>query len=263
MALDETAIADAAQRLLEHWMTGRLMSELPAHCRPTTRAEGYAIQSAMLRASGRRNFGWKIAATSGAGQSHIGVDGPLAGRLHHTQVISSGVNIPIQAGLMKVAEVEFAFRMANSLEPRSQAYTRDEVMSAVASLHPAIEIPDSRLSHFARAGAAQLIADNACADRFILGAESPSLWRDIHLAEHRVAVSISDRTDVEGLGSNVLGDPRDALCWIANELSRHGMALLAGEVVTTGTCIVPIAVDNGVSISADFGALGHVSARFC
>lgn len=263
MALDETAIADAAQRLLEHWMTARLMPELPAHCKPSSRAEGYAIQMAMLRASGRRNYGWKIAATSSAGQAHIGVDGPLAGRIHHTQVVPAGADIPIKKGLMKVAEVEFAFRMAHSLEPRLKAYTRDEVMSAVASLHPAIEIPDSRLSLFARAGAAQLIADNACADRFMLGPESPSLWRDLNLADHRVAVSISDRADMEGLGSNVLGDPRDALCWIVNELSGHGIALLAGEVVTTGTCVVPIAVDNGVSISADFGALGHISARFC
>lgn len=262
MALDETAIADAAQRLLEHWMTGRVMPELPEHCRPATRAEGYAIQLAMLRASGRNNYGWKIAATSLAGQSHIGVDGPLAGRIHHTQTIEAGGRIPIAASLMKVFEVEFAFRMARPLVPRAQEYSVGEVMDAVASLHPAIEIPDSRLSRFAKVGAAHLIADNACADRFMLGEESPSRWRNLDLAAHRVTVEVSGREPVEGVGSNVLGDPRRALCWIANELSRFGITLEAGQVVTTGTCIIPTEVSPGVQVKADFGALGSIAAHF-
>lgn len=262
MALDETSIADAAQRLLEHWMTARVMTQLPDYCSPTTRAEGYAIQSAMLRASGRRNYGWKIAATSKAGQSHIGVDGPLAGRIHHTQVIESGADVPIATSLMKVVELEFAFRMSQTLAPRQAPYTVEEVMAAVASLHPAIEIPDSRLSQFARVGAAQLIADNACADRFMLGAPCSPAWRSLDLASHRVSVTVSGHATVEGVGSNVLGDPKIALCWLANELSRHGMALEAEQVVTTGTCVVPIAVGAGVSIAADYGTLGRIGARF-
>lgn len=262
MALDETAVADAAQRLLEHWMTARTMTELPEHCSPSTRAEGYAIQSAMLRASGRRSYGWKIAATSKAGQSHIGVDGPLAGRIHHTQVMDEGTDIPISTSLMKVVELEFAFRMSQTLDPRQTPYTVDEVMAAVASLHPAIEIPDSRLSRFAQVGAAQLIADNACADRFMLGSPCPPAWRSVDLASHRISVTVSDRATVEGVGSNVLGDPRIALCWLANELSQQGLALETGQVVTTGTCVVPIPVAAGVSVTADYGSLGSIGAHF-
>jgi 2-keto-4-pentenoate hydratase len=70
---------------------------------------------------------------------------------------------------MRVAEIEFAFRLARDMIPRSIPYTEQEVFEAVASLHPAIEIPDSRFNDFAKVGAAQLIADNACANWMAIG----------------------------------------------------------------------------------------------
>ena len=260
--INDRAVLDAAALLLNCWQSHTTLPELPERCRPDSRAEGYAIQRAMLAMSGRRLFGWKIAATSAAGQSHIGVDGPLAGMLHDTQILQEGVPVPISASLMKVAEIEFAFRMACPLPPRGEPYTVTEVMHAVGSLHPAIEIPDSRYDNFVRAGAAQLIAENACADRFILGAASPEAWRSIDLAAHTVAISVSGRSPLVGIGQNVLGDPRIALTWIANELCAHGMALEAGQVITTGTCAIPISVTPGVAIEADYGPIGRMTARF-
>lgn len=260
--LNDHQAHEAAALLFNAWQSRSTLPQLPALCRPGSRAEGYAIQRAMLAISGRRLFGWKIAATSNAGQSHIGVDGPLAGMLHDTQVVPEGVPVSISASLMKVAEFEFAFRMARPLAARTQPYTVQEVMAAVESLHPAIEVPDSRYGDFIRAGAAQLIAENACADRFILGAASPELWRSLDLAEHTVAITVSNREPLTGIGRNVLGDPRIALTWIANELCAHGMALEAGQVITTGTCAIPISVAPGVTIEADYGPIGRIAARF-
>jgi 2-keto-4-pentenoate hydratase len=260
--LDQAATREAASLLFNCWQAYRTMPMLPPHCRPASRSEGYAIQDEMLKLSGRRRYGWKVAATSSAGQSHIGVDGPLAGMIHATQVIEEGAAVPIGRSLMKVAELEFAFRMRTFLAPRAEPYRIDEVMAAVDSLHPAIEIPDSRYDDFARAGTAQLIAENACADRFILGKAGPASWRTLDLSKHQVAITVTGREPLTGIGSNVLGDPRIALAWIANELSAHGIALEAGEVVTTGTCAIPIAVAPGIRIEADYGALGKIAAQF-
>lgn len=260
--LDQAATREAASLLLNCWQAHRTMPMLPQHCRPVSRSDGYAIQGDMLKLSGRRRYGWKIAATSSAGQSHIGVDGPLAGMIHATQVIQEGIAVPIGRSLMKVAELEFAFRMRTTLAPRAEPYRTDEVMAAVDSLHPAIEIPDSRYDDFARAGAAQLIAENACADRFMLGKACPADWRTLDLSTHPVAITVTGRAPLTGIGSNVLGDPRVALTWIANELSAHGLSLEASEVVTTGTCAIPIAVAPGIQIEADYGVLGRIAARF-
>lgn len=251
----------AASRLLtDHWAQGRRLDELSEDIRPTSRAQGYAIQARLEQMSAAPLFGWKIAATSAAGQSHIGVDGPLAGRLLAERVIPAAGECPFGNNHMRVAEIEFAFRMGKTLPPRADLYGVDEVLAAVASLHPSIEIPDSRFEAFVRVGAPQLIADNACAHYFIPGPAAPGAWRELDLAAYRVRGWVND-TLSEGKGSNVLGDPLVALQWLTNELSQLGIPLAAGQLVTTGTCVVPMAIAHGDRIVGDFGALGSVSVR--
>ena len=52
-----------------------------------------------------------------------------------------------------------------------------------------------------------------------------------------------------------------ALAWLVNELSGLGITLKTGEVVTTGTCLVPLPIQPGVDVTADFGSIGRVTAR--
>ncbi|MGE3538706.1 MAG: 2-keto-4-pentenoate hydratase [Candidatus Tectimicrobiota bacterium] len=253
-------IARAAAVLWHAWQAGECLEALPVGCRPAARAEGYAIQAQMARLSEQTVCGWKIAATSTAGQGHIGVDGPLAGRLLQQRVYGSGAQLSLHANRMRVAEAEFAFRLGRSLPPRAQPYTVDEVREAVDRAYPAIEVPDSRYRDFASVGAPQLIADNACADWFVLGEAVKVPWRTRDLVQHRVTMQCNGRLAREGLGANVLGDPWLALAWLANELATYDAGLLAGQVVTTGTCIVPLAVLPGDRLVADFGDFGRVEA---
>ena len=250
----------ASDLLWEHWEHGTRTDGLPERLRPSTREEGYAIQARLERRSRHPLFGWKIAATSRAGQAHIAVDGPLAGRLLRERVRGPGESVPLGRH-MRVAEAEFAFRMARDLTPQPSPYTVAEVLDSVAALHPAIEVPDSRYEDFTTVGAPQLIADNACAHYFVLGAAAPDEWRATNLVQHRVMGRIDGRHDREGSGANVLGDPRVALAWLVNELSSLNLTLRAGEVVMTGTCLVPLEVAPGDRVVADFGRLGVVETR--
>lgn len=262
MPLDARAAEAAEEILWDCWREGRVVPALPPEVRPATRAEGYAVQAAIERRSAAPPFGWKIAATSRAGQEHIGVDGPIAGRLLAERVSESGAELPMGANRMRVAEPEFAFRMARDLPPRAEPYRVDEVLAAVGALHTAIEVPDSRYEDFTTAGAPQLIADNACAHLFVLGPAAEADWRAIDLARHEAVGRVAGKIEREGVGSNVLGDPRVALTWLANELSGIGVTLRAGQVVTTGTCLVPLPIEAGDEVSADFGVLGRVAVRF-
>ena len=251
----------AADLLWDHWRNGTRLTAIPVALRPRTREEGYAVQATLERRTAAPLAGWKIAATSVAGQRHINVDGPLAGRLLRERVFDSGVSLPFGSNHMRVAEAEFAFRMARTLEPRVEPYDVSEVLLAVGTLHPAIEVPDSRYDDFTIVGAPQLIADNACAHYFVLGPATDASWRDIDLVEHRVTGAIADGPRHEGKGANVLGDPRVALAWLASELSGLGIALQAGQVVTTGTCIVPLPIAPGDRVEMNFGVLGTVSCE--
>jgi 2-keto-4-pentenoate hydratase len=249
----------AASDLLFHlWEEEARLEALPPHLRPTDRAEGYRVQAFIEERMSAPLFGWKIAATSAAGQKHINVDGPIAGRLLAERVIADGGTFALGGSFMRLAEMEFAFRMAQDFPPRPAPYTQEEVMAGVASLHPAIELPDTRYADVAQAGVAQLVADNACAHKFVLGPATTTDWREIDLAAHPVQAFIGDRNAGEGVGANVLGDPRIALTWLVGELSRHGMTLKAGEVVTTGTCVKPVPIAAGDQVLGDFGPLGRV-----
>jgi 2-keto-4-pentenoate hydratase len=251
----------AAKTLHDHWRAGTKLESLDASIRPQNRAEGYAIQAALANHSPGKLFGWKIAATSEAGQRHINVAGPLAGRIFAETVIADGGTAPMRGNEMRVGEPEFAFRFARDLPPRANPYSVREVFEAVGTLHPAIEIPDSRFADFASAGEAQLIADNACAHLFVLGASTAADWRDRDLVEERPVITLRGN-HYTGHGRNVLGDPRVALAWCANELRSLGITLRAGEVITTGTCHPPLPIQAGDFFAADFGGLGNVSVGF-
>jgi 2-keto-4-pentenoate hydratase len=256
------AVNDAATLLWRHWTARTRIEALPPACRPADRGEGYAVQAELAHRSGQPTVGWKIAATSAAGQAHIGVDGPLAGRMLGGRVLAPGAVVPLEGNAMRVAEVEFAFRMARALPPRDAPYTVDETMDAVASLHPSVEVPDSRYVDFVRVGAAQLIADDACACWLVVGEASRDDWRRRDLAAHPVRASVAGRVVAEGSGAAALGDPRAALAWIANELRVHGPGLRAGDLVTTGTCVVPVPVAPGDAFVADYGPIGSLALSF-
>ena len=74
-----TSHSGAGALLWQNWQQRTRIDCLPDDCRPADRPAGYAAQREIIKCSGQRVAGWKIAATSPAGQKHIGVDGPLAG----------------------------------------------------------------------------------------------------------------------------------------------------------------------------------------
>lgn len=259
--LNKSQIEAASRTLHDHWRAGTKLAALEPSHRPRDRREAYAIQAALENHAAGNLFGWKIAATSEAGQKHINVDGPMAGRILSQTVLPDGGTASTAGNEMRVAEPEFAFRMATDLPPRSSPYSMQQILDAVATLHPAIEIPDSRFADFVSAGAAQIIADNACAHLFVLGAPSTANWRSLDLVEEKPVITLRGRQFI-GHGKNVLGDPRIALTWLANELSQLGVTLRTGQIVTTGTCHPPLPIQSGDLFEADFGAIGRVSVRF-
>lgn len=252
--LDDRDCRSAAALLDECRREGRHIAHLPENLRPSSRAEGYRVQAALDEVAGQPVRAWKIAATSAAGQAHIAVDGPLAGRIHADRILPPGAEVPLAGNNMRVIELEFAFRLGRDLPPRPEGYAPQEIREAVAALHPAVEIPASRFARFTAVGAPALIADNSCANLFVFGdAFDDAAWRDRDLAAWRVRAGIGEGAVTEGVGRNVLGDPWTALEWLVGEASRHGLALGEGQYLSTGTCHVPVPVGEGDRLTADFG----------
>jgi 2-keto-4-pentenoate hydratase len=260
----QRTMSECGNLLWRLWEAGQVIDALPDDVRPQSRAEGYAVQAAMCAHSAEPPIGWKIAATSAAGQAHINVSGPMVGRLTAERLLAPGAAASLNGNRMRVAEAEFCFRFGDDLGPRDAPYAVDDCLDACAALHVAIEVPDSRYADFTAVGEAQLIADNACAHDFLLGPEATGDWRTVDLAAHPVGVLKNGTETHEGGGSNVLGDPRAALAWAVNEITGPdvGETIRAGQVLTTGVTTIPVPVAPGDTVACDFGILGSVTLSF-
>jgi 2-keto-4-pentenoate hydratase len=259
--MDTSTARSACDLLWRKWQLGEHIDSLPDQLRPLSISDGYAIQACLERYSAHPLFGWKIAATSEAGKAHLRVDRPLAGRILAEMLLPGDNVVSLTGNAWRLAEPEFVFRMARDLPPAA-AYSEDEVMAAVGGLCLGIELPDCRFTDVVKVGLSQLVADDACAHRYLLGPEAPAMWRRLDLSEHRVHCVVVGRYERDGNGGNVMGDPKRALTWLANELSEYGVTLRSGQYVTTGTCAAPLDIEPDDRLIVDYGSLGTMSLEF-
>jgi 2-keto-4-pentenoate hydratase len=230
---------------------------LPDECRPRNISEGYQVQEAMVGIAGQKVVGWKIGCTSEHAQDLLNVDAPFAGRVLASSVLLSPARLKDGTVTMGIVEAEFAFTLGHDLPARPRGYAIEEVIDAIGELRPAIELPDSRFVDWQSVGAPQLIADNGVAAILVLGQPARN-WSAQELRYQRVTVSINGATMAEGTGANVLGDPCRALAWLTNEMSKSGIGLKKGEIISTGSCADVVHISPGDRIVADFGAIGRV-----
>jgi 2-keto-4-pentenoate hydratase len=163
---------------------------------------------------------------------------------------------------MASAEPEIAFRLATDLPAGGRPHTRDSVLGAVASVHPAIEIPDSRFRDAAAVGEAQLVADVACAAYVVLG-EPMTNWALTDLQSRHVQLLRNGDVVSTGSGANALGDPCEALLWLVNEVNRHGSDLHAGDIVITGAAAPPQPIQVGDTVTAIVEGAAPLSVSIC
>ncbi len=241
------------------------LAELPQPVRPRTPSQSYACQDDLVRKLiahyGGHGIGYKIACTNVTAQRQLNVAGPFYGRMMSAFCFDRPARLDAGQFFMRVVEAEFAFRMAGAIEARPKPYSAEEVAEAVEGVLPGIEIVDSRFDDWTTVGAPSLIADNACHAAWVKGSLTTD-WRGLDLAAQTVRLEVNGHLHREGSGRAVLGHPLNALAWLANELSSHGLGLEAGQYVTTGVTMEVYMGQRGDRIRAGFGTLGVVELEF-
>jgi 2-keto-4-pentenoate hydratase len=259
--MDAHAIERAAALLIEARRT-RQPTDLPDACQPRSLEDAYQIQEAVTAGLGETPVGWKIGATDAAVRTLEGFDEPVAGRLFAGHVHAAPADLPAALfTTFRNCETEFAFRLAHDLPPQPEPYRRDEVMAAIATLHPAIEVGDTRYRDRAGMGGIGVCADNSGGTEFVM-ADGIAAWSGLDLPARTVVLEVDGAPRAQGSGSAVMGDPIEALVWLANHLSQRKIGLRAGEIVTTGSCTGITKVAAGANVRADFGELGEIVIAF-
>jgi 2-keto-4-pentenoate hydratase len=223
--------------------------------------DAYAIQSAQQsahEAAGRVLVGRKIGLTSLAMQEQLGIDSPDFGYFFADMVSGDGDVVPVNAYISPRIEPEFAFVLGHEL--RGPGVTAEQAGAAVASVHAALEIIDSRIADW-KIALVDTIADNASCGSIVVGPELTGV-DPRHLGDVECALVIDGVELRRGRGSDVLGDPLAALAWLANTLGEHGIALESGHTVLPGAFVAAAPVTIGTHAKADFGSYGSVEIFF-
>lgn len=216
-------------------------------------------------AGGARIVGRKIGLTSAAVQRQVGVDRPDFGVLFDDMRYADGVEIPIGRLLQPKAEAEVAFLLSNDISDISELTARVAgaaavVRDAVAFAFPAVEIVDSRIADW-RIGITDTVADNASSGVFVVGDNGVPLSAfapaDVVMTMRRDGEVVS-----RGTGRDCLGDPLNALAWLAATAIEVGSPLRAGDLVLSGALGPMVPVAPGDVFDAVIEPLGTVRARF-
>lgn len=223
-------------------------------------ADAYAIQLEGVRLrtqAGAGIAGWKVGLTSKAMQQMLGVDQPDFGHLLDNMRIDEGQDIEAAALIWPRAEPEIAFQLKADL--RGPGVTAAQVLEATDYLIPALEVIDSRVRDW-KIKLCDTIADNASCGRFVLGrARTPPRGLNVKLIGMNYYVNgelVSTATSAA-----VLGNPAEAVAWVANVIAPYGHYLRAGQIVMPGSLVAAVDAKPGSHIRAEFDHIGSVEMR--
>lgn len=251
---------DAVASIIAARASRRALRRLPPGGAALSLDDAYSIQEAFVLECGLPVVGYKIGCASKESQALVGAAGPFAARIFAPTRFDSPAEISAHDFFTVGVEAEFAFTMRAALSPRRAPYERTEVARAVASVSPVIELCDTRLENWKAARIEEIIADNGFHGGLVVGT-AVNEWESLDLAAHEVALSIGAVVRARGASAGSLGHPLDGLVWIANELSRRGYGLGAGDIIATGTWTGLHFVREPAPVVADFGSLGRVEVR--
>ncbi len=251
--VDRDRLQQAAELLLEARRTVKPIDDLPPEIAPRTLEEAYYVQDLMLNAIGKAG-GWKVGAMSPDGT-------PFYAPMPVDGFATSGERISREYRRLRGVEAEIAFLMGKDLPPRSTPYSRDELVDAIASCHPAIELLESGLLNPDAVDRLTAIADLQSNGGFISGSAVEG-WQDFDFAKESAQMNLDGFVRVANGKNAAGGDLLRLVLWLANEAQSRTGGLLAGQWVTTGSWTGKIMADSGSVALARFPHFGEVTVQF-
>ncbi len=255
----ETTLLSAAELFLEARRSTTPFADLPAALAPSSLEEAYFVQNAMYRAiepaAAKMPRAWKVGAPAPDAT-------PLFGPMITAWIKPSPALFNDARHRLRGLEAEIAFLIGKDLPPRSTAYSRDELIDAIESCHPAIEELEAGLTVPAQAARFSMIADLQMHGGFIYGAAVPD-WQQIDFAQESVTLSVDGDVKVERTASNTAGtDLLRLVLYLINEGATRTGGLRRGSWVTTGSWTGNTFASAGSQVDVRFSTAGSVALRF-
>ncbi|MBD0693920.1 2-keto-4-pentenoate hydratase [Streptomyces sp. CBMA123] len=253
-------LLNAAQGLRTAEQSGLATTPLSQLHPELTLEQAYRVQAAAIDrrlAGGGRLVGHKIGLTSTAMQEQMGVSEPDSGVLLENMVLPCGGAVRTAGLLAPRVEAEIGLRLGEDLAGPDVDGRR--ARAAVAEVFLALEVIDTRYGNWGIT-LEDSVADNASSARFAVG-EPVAFHPDMDLGRIFVAVHVDNQLTCSGYGRDVLGDPVNALLWLARRLHGLGTGLHAGDIVLPGSVHASIPLLAGTRVEASSPRLPAVLLR--
>ena len=254
-------IEQAAAALREAAKTREYIAPLRETYEQLTIDDAYAIQRVNTErrlADGRRLVGCKIGLTSMAVQKQLGVDRPDFGMLFDDMGYGDGEPIPASILTQPKIEAEVAFVIGHDITVPNPGQL--DVLNAIEYALPALEIVGSRIANW-NIRITDTIADNASSSAYVIG-NSPRKLSEFDLRLCGMVMERRGDPVSVGAGAACLGNPINAVVWLARTMAALGTPLKAGDLVLSGALGAMVAVTPGDIFETRINGLGSVRAVF-
>lgn len=259
--MNDQQLQEAAAALREAARTGQWIAPLRETYAGIDGAAAYAIQKINTDrrlAEGRRIVGRKIGLTAKAVQAQLGVDQPDFGILFDDMGFGDGEPVPVRMLQQPKIEGEIAFVLGRDVEAAEP--TLVDVLRAIEYALPAMEIVGSRVDKW-NIKFVDTVADNASAAAYVLGS-TPRRLSEFDLRMCGMAMTLRGEPVSVGAGAACLGNPLNAVLWLARTMARLGSPMRAGDVVLSGALGPMAPVSPGDIFEMRINGLGTVKAVF-
>lgn len=219
---------------------------------PPDALAAYAVQALVQSHLGAIG-GWKVGSPSPTGPF-------TCAPLPASHVMASPAQVVQAECPDRGVEAEIAVRMEHDLPPRDEPYSRAEVLAAIASAHPAIELLQSRYADVDAVDPLTNLADSLSHYGLVWGPAIPD-WTTIDLATESVGVVV-DGVEIKRRTGNPAGDMLRLVVWLANDGARWAGGLKAGQFVTTGSWTAKDSMPVGAHVRMVFDHCGTVEATY-
>ncbi|HJQ61093.1 MAG TPA: fumarylacetoacetate hydrolase family protein [Vineibacter sp.] len=260
--MDKTRQRELARLLADLRREGRQQSGLDPRLVPPDNDTAYRVAHLVEEELGWAVAGWKIAAMKAEMQQALRTNAPIYGRVYAPNIRPSPVTVEHARQCSPIPEVEYQALLGADLPPRAKPYSVEEVAAAVASLHPGLELAECRFVHDDRFPPLPAILADGAGSGTICHGPPIADWRTADIAGQEVVLSCNGTARRRGTAAVALDHPMAPLAWLANELSRTGIGLKTGQMVSTGTLTGMLRPKAGETYLADFGPFGKVTATY-
>jgi 2-keto-4-pentenoate hydratase len=237
--LADLSIRKKAERISALFRERRQIDILPAGLMPADLDEAYGIRQVFeeIEEAGGRGAvaGFKIGLTTPIMQQLCGVAEPVYGAIFAGAVHHGRADLDVRNYCRLGIETEIAVRLGEDL-PHGRDPER--VAGAVESCMAAIELLEDLRHDYKRLSAAAMVAGNVWNAGIVVAAPVAE-WRRLDLAQLTARLSINGSEIGRGKGGDVMGNPLNALAWLAEKRAAEGAPLRRGTIVMTGS-MVPI-----------------------